>query len=191
MRAGLRVVPQRFVSYLLVGCTLLFVGVSSSLARSNFEIDIRGRLEVGSPLGSVDSVPGPGIAGGEYWILFQYPEKGANRPSTLDRLAKITDGSFEIRGLQENKVYKVIVERLIFTGAPYGIVRETIPINIPSDLFFVTPVSPQSERASPVLEIEIPVESEGQEAQLSQGLAFMYDGEKVFISPLNLAPEVR
>ncbi len=153
---------------------LVLVGASgTAFAASEYVLDVTGTMALsGEP---VRPVTGNRVV--QYWVIFQYREPGVEGASFQDRIAQVTDGTFEVEGLLRNKVYRVIVQRVIIDSTlPGGGLRETLPLNIPVDFWKTVQVAPGAPPPAPVvvdLAIAAPTNEPG------PSLSFQYNGKEV------------
>jgi hypothetical protein len=174
----------------------LWAGASrSAWAAGDYEIDIQGTLEILGPAGSSQSTPAPDEQDVSYQVIFQYQEPGAAAGpqglSFLDRVAQVSEGKFEIKELRGNKVYRVTVERVVFSpSAPGGAVRELIPLDIPPDFFLQTPLPPGAAIPPTPVEVPLALGSAGKAETTARALSFLYNGQDVMMSARTEAPPV-
>ncbi len=168
---------------------------TSARAAGSYEIDIQGTLEILGASGTGQAVPVQDEQDVSYRVIFQYQEPGEapglQGLSFLDRVAQVTDGRFEIAGLRGNKVYRVTVERVVFTpSAPGGAIRELIRLDVPPDFFLQSPLPPGSGVPAAPVEVRLALGSAGKAETAARALSFLYNGQDVMMAALTEAPPV-
>ena len=157
---------------------ILGLTVSPARAESEYEIDIKGTLEVISAATTVNADAGEEI---QYYVSFNYQAPGIEGSSSLDRSAPVVDGKFEIPRLSGNIVYQVTVQRVSWPNDGTGLPRtEDIVLDIPEGFFRMQDVSSASPQ---VVELELPL-SRSIAVAGRPSLGFMCTGPQIILSEL-------
>ena len=191
MRAELRGCVRWAAICLLAAGMVSGPALSLVRAAGDYEIDIKGTLQIIKPSKSGEPVVLTGEPDVTYRIIFQYRDPSSEGVSFLDRAAQVTDGQFEIQGLRGDKVYRVNVERVIFDESlPGGRKVEIVPLSIPPDLFLETPAAPDSATPPAPVEIELALAGAARTGEEGQALLFQYNGKEVRLATMTVAPPV-
>ena len=166
----------RAVGLCCVALVLVAGAPRLSYAVGEYVLDVTGTLEI---TGETDRPDPGGERVVQYWVTFKYREAGVEGASFQDHNTQVTDGTFEVEGLLLNKVYRVIVQRVIIDpGLPGGGARENIPLYIPIDFWKTAMVAPGAPAPAPV-EIELAIAAPAATDEPARALSFQYNGKEV------------